>query len=39
MGVYAIFIAAIVTNFNTFILAPIQTYMILNKGKRGIWVR
>lgn len=39
MGVYAIFIAAIVTNFNTYILAPIQTHMILNKGKRGIWVK
>ncbi len=39
MGVYAIFIAAIVTNFNTFILAPIQTYMILNKGKKGIWIK
>ncbi len=39
MGVYAIFIAAIITNFNTFILAPIQTYMILNKGKKGIWIK
>ena len=38
MGVYAIFIAAIISNFNTFILAPLQTHKILNKGKRGIWL-
>lgn len=39
MGVYAIFIAAIISNFNTFILAPIQTHKILNSGERGIWLR
>lgn len=39
MGVHALFIAAIAANFNTFILAPIQTDKVLNKGKRGIWVK
>ena len=39
MGVHALFIASIVANYNTFILAPIQTHQILNKGKRGIWIK
>jgi O-antigen/teichoic acid export membrane protein len=39
MGVYAVFIGAIVANFNTFILAPIQYYQIIIKNKRGIWIR
>lgn len=39
MGVHALFIAGIAANFNTFILAPIQTHQVLNKGKRGIWIR
>jgi O-antigen/teichoic acid export membrane protein len=39
LGVYAVFIGAIVANFNTFILAPIQYYQIIIKNKRGIWIR
>lgn len=39
MGVYAVFIGAIVANFNTFLLAPIQYYQIIIKNKRGIWIR
>lgn len=39
MGVYSLFLASIITNFNTFILAPIQYHQIINKGKRGIWIR
>jgi O-antigen/teichoic acid export membrane protein len=39
MGVYALFLASIISNFNTFILAPIQYHKIVNKGKQGIWVR
>lgn len=39
MGVHSLFIAAIIANFNTFILAPIQYHMIINKNKRGIWIR
>lgn len=39
MGVYAVFIGAIIANFNTFLLAPIQYYQIIIKKKRGIWIR
>lgn len=39
MGVYALFAASILTNYNTFILAPIQYNQIINKGKKGIWIR
>ncbi|MBM1105819.1 oligosaccharide flippase family protein [Aurantibacter crassamenti] len=39
MGVHAMFIAAILANFNGFILAPLQYHMIINKKKQGIWIR
>jgi len=39
MGVHALFIASIITNFNTFLLAPIQTHMVLNKKKQGLWLK
>lgn len=39
LGVYSLFIAAIIANFNGFILAPLQYYMIIIKKKKGIWVR
>ena len=39
MGVYAVFIAAIISNFNTFILAPLQYFQIINKNKKGIWIK
>jgi len=39
MGVYAVFIAAIIANVNAYLLAPLQYYMIIVKGKRGIWIR
>lgn len=39
MGVYAIFVAAVIANYNAFILAPLQYYMIITKGKKGIWVK
>lgn len=39
MGVYALFVASVVANFNAFILAPIQYHMIIHKGKKGIWIR
>lgn len=39
MGVYALFIASILSNFNTFLLAPIQYHQIVNRGKKGIWIR
>ena len=39
MGVSALYIASIITNFNTFLLAPIQYHMIIVKNKRGIWTK
>ena len=39
MGVYSIFIGAIIASFNGYILAPIQYHMVVNKGKKGIWVK
>ncbi len=39
MGVYAVFIAAIISNFNTYLLAPIQYYQIIYKKRRGIWIK
>lgn len=39
MGVYALFIAAVIANFNGFIIAPLQYYMIIVKNKKGIWLK
>ena len=39
IGVHAVFIAAIIANFNGFLLAPIQYYQIIEKNKRGIWAK
>jgi O-antigen/teichoic acid export membrane protein len=39
MGVYSLFIASIIANFNAFILSPLQYHMIINKNKKGIWIK
>lgn len=39
MGVYAIFIGSVIANFNGLILAPLQYYMVINKNKKGLWLR
>lgn len=39
MGVYAIFIASIIANFNGFILAPLQYHYIIHRNKKGIWIK
>lgn len=39
IGVHALFIASIISNFNTFLLAPIQYNQIVIKGRKGIWIR
>lgn len=38
-GVYSIFIASIIANFNGLLLAPLQYYLIVNRNKKGIWIR
>lgn len=39
VGVYGIFVGAILASFNGYILAPIQYHMIINKKKKGIWIK
>jgi O-antigen/teichoic acid export membrane protein len=39
MGVYALFIAAVIANFNSYFLAPLQYYQVINKKRRGIWIK
>ena len=39
MGVYAIFIASIIANFNAYLLSPIQYYQVVVKNKKGIWIK
>ncbi|MFC4873122.1 MATE family efflux transporter [Negadavirga shengliensis] len=39
MGVYSLFIASLIANFNGIIIAPIQYYLIIYKNKKGIWIR
>jgi O-antigen/teichoic acid export membrane protein len=39
LGPFSLFIASIACNINGFILAPLQYHMIVNKKKKGIWIR
>jgi len=39
MGVYSLFIAAIIANANAYLIAPLQYYQIIIKGKKGIWIK
>lgn len=39
MGVYALFVASIIANFNGYILSPLQYHMVINKNKKGIWIK
>ncbi|NVO20119.1 MAG: MATE family efflux transporter [Bacteroidetes bacterium] len=39
LGMYSIFIASIIANVNAIVLAPIQYYQIINRNKKGIWIR
>ncbi len=39
MGVYALFVASIIANFNGIILAPVQYYQIIYRNKKGIWLK
>jgi len=38
MGIYAVFIAAILSNINGFIVAPVQFRKIFVENKKGLWV-
>ena len=39
MGVYALFVSSIIANFNGFVLSPLQYHMIINRNKKGIWIK
>ncbi len=39
LGVASLFIAAILANFNAFILAPLQYHMIVVRKKTGVWLK
>ncbi len=39
MGVYAVFIASVIANFNAYLLAPLQYHKIINENKRGFWTK
>jgi O-antigen/teichoic acid export membrane protein len=39
MGVYSLFIASIIANFNGFFLAPLQYHKIIVQRKGGIWLK
>lgn len=39
LGVYSLFIAAIIANANAYFIAPFQYYQIIVKGKKGIWIK
>jgi O-antigen/teichoic acid export membrane protein len=39
MGVYSLFIASVIANFNAYFLAPLQYYQVINKKRKGIWVK
>lgn len=39
LGPFSLFIASIICNFNGLILAPLQYHMVVNKKKKGIWIR
>jgi len=38
VGIYSLFIASIVANFNAYLLAPLQYYQIIIRNKKGIWI-
>ncbi|MCH7410833.1 MATE family efflux transporter [Belliella sp. DSM 111904] len=39
LGVFALFVAALIANINGAILAPLQYYMIVVKNKKGFWLK
>ncbi len=39
IGVQSLFIGSIIANINGFILAPLQYHMVVNRNKKGIWIR
>jgi O-antigen/teichoic acid export membrane protein len=38
-GIYSLFIASIIADFNGIVLAPIQYFQIIHRSKKGIWIK
>jgi O-antigen/teichoic acid export membrane protein len=38
-GVYALFVSSVIANFNGLILAPLQYHFVINKNKKGVWIK
>ena len=38
-GVFSLFVASVIANFNSYLLAPIQYYNIVVKGRKGLWIK
>lgn len=39
MGAHSLFIASIIANFNGYLLSPLQYHLVVNKKRKGIWVK
>ena len=39
LGVFSLFVASVIANFNSYILAPIQYNQVINRNKKGIWLK
>jgi O-antigen/teichoic acid export membrane protein len=39
LGASSLFIASVLANFNAYLLAPIQYHKIINRNKKGIWIK
>jgi len=39
LGISSLFIASVIANFNAYFLAPLQYNQVVNKKKKGIWIR
>lgn len=39
LGVYSLFIGSVIASFYGFIIAPIQYSLVINKNKKGIWIK
>lgn len=39
LGISSLFVASVVANFNSYFLAPFQYNQVINKSRKGIWIR
>jgi O-antigen/teichoic acid export membrane protein len=39
LGVFSIFIGSIIANVNGYLIAPLQYHLVINKNRKGIWIK